>query len=864
MSIQKKLFGIVLLTVALAMSTLLGMLCLFVSASDTQLFPNGDCELPVADSGLTGQQFIGVSDQAHGGTQAYLFNGGSASFESTEIAPALQSGLSEGVFYEYSFYAKYVYSPASTSTAISYLTVFDYQTGSNDINLGLDAAKTYFYVDDTGEYIQRKHVICFYQPQEGGVQFYVDDREMQQTGLVRIAAVRFSFGTIETDQVLFDDFSFAPVSLEREVKVTLRAGDDSPLTGQTLIVKDSQGTAVEGLTVTESEGVYTIQGLTFSSVTEKYQLQVEGVSDFTGEISYQNLNPEYSVQSYNATITVKDNQGNSVTDAKVTFGNVAAANNGDGTYSFSSLNASGEVKVEKTGYLPVYLTIGSQSANPTVQLQAVVSENHLDHNIFPNGNFEADSIGWEAPAVKTDRYQKDGVYSMLLDLKNGQKTLIRAEGMDKSAWNTGASYVLKMYALKVSDSAAFSIEPVITGQNADGGWVYAMDGISKSVELIGAGWQEVTLTFEIKFDPSSQTIQYRFDGGEPVTVENFASVAAFDLRLAVSSDCCFAVDNVALMQCYEVAITFTGCTAQMSDISFAAEDLFGSSVSVLPVDDGDGKVTVSGLYGNFDLFLSKGGEPLASFTASPTNTVFSKNFPHALSAVEEKAPTAEESGNIAYWTCTECGTYFSDAEGTTEIADKKTVNTYLITYETDGGTNAAENPATYTYGTAVTLADATKEGYTFEGWYTDAEFTTKVTEISAAQEGNVTLYAKFTKISVSYTVTIQHSEDKMSATVIVVTGGTAVDVSALSAEGYKLVGVYTDAEYTQAYTTEMKITADTTLYAKWESLSTEDTDDETEPEKEGGCGASVAGASAAIGMLAMGAAAVALGKKKRV
>lgn len=117
---------------------------------------------------------------------------------------------------------------------------------------------------------------------------------------------------------------------------------------------------------------------------------------------------------------------------------------------------------------------------------------------------------------------------------------------------------------------------------------------------------------------------------------------------------------------------------------------------------------------------------------------------------------------------------------------------------------------------------------------------------------------------VSYTVTIEHSEDKMSATVIVVTGGTAVDVSSLSAEGYKLVGVYTDAEYTQAYTAEMKITADTTLYAKWESLSTEGTDNETEPEKEGGCGASVAGASAAAGMLAMGAAAVALSKKKRV
>ena len=87
-------------------------------------------------------------------------------------------------------------------------------------------------------------------------------------------------------------------------------------------------------------------------------------------------------------------------------------------------------------------------------------------------------------------------------------------------------------------------------------------------------------------------------------------------------------------------------------------------------------------------------------------------------------------------------------------------------------------------------------------------------------------------------------------------------MSVLSAEGYKLVGLYTDAAYTQAYTAEMKITADTTLYAKWESLSTENTDGATNPEKESGCGASVAEASAAVGMLAMGAAAVALCKKK--
>ncbi|MBE5940116.1 MAG: hypothetical protein E7266_06940 [Lachnospiraceae bacterium] len=74
---------------------------------------------------------------------------------------------------------------------------------------------------------------------------------------------------------------------------------------------------------------------------------------------------------------------------------------------------------------------------------------------------------------------------------------------------------------------------------------------------------------------------------------------------------------------------------------------------------------------------------------------------------------------------------------------------YDITYELDGGTNGTNNPDTYVEGTGVTtLADASKEGYTFEGWYTADTFAddTKVTSIAATLTGDITLYAKFTEI----------------------------------------------------------------------------------------------------------------------
>ena len=41
------------------------------------------------------------------------------------------------------------------------------------------------------------------------------------------------------------------------------------------------------------------------------------------------------------------------------------------------------------------------------------------------------------------------------------------------------------------------------------------------------------------------------------------------------------------------------------------------------------------------------------------------------------------------------------------------------------------------------MHDPTRTGYTFDGWYTDAEFTNKIAAISANSTGDITLYAKW-------------------------------------------------------------------------------------------------------------------------
>jgi len=93
-------------------------------------------------------------------------------------------------------------------------------------------------------------------------------------------------------------------------------------------------------------------------------------------------------------------------------------------------------------------------------------------------------------------------------------------------------------------------------------------------------------------------------------------------------------------------------------------------------------------------------------------------------------------------------TFNMPVDGITLYAQWATV-TYDITYNLDGGSNHGSNPATYTIeSSTITLEDATKTGYTFGGWYSEAEFTNEITGITIGSTGNVTLYAEWELIPV--------------------------------------------------------------------------------------------------------------------
>ena len=104
-------------------------------------------------------------------------------------------------------------------------------------------------------------------------------------------------------------------------------------------------------------------------------------------------------------------------------------------------------------------------------------------------------------------------------------------------------------------------------------------------------------------------------------------------------------------------------------------------------------------------------------------------------------------------------------------------------------TQPIPNPFFYTYGTAVTLAPATRTGYTFGGWYEDSSFNgEQVKEIAADATGNKTLYAKWTPIP--YTVSWEANGGTLNGSYTngTVDYGTAITKPTPTREGYTFIG----------------------------------------------------------------------------
>ena len=153
-------------------------------------------------------------------------------------------------------------------------------------------------------------------------------------------------------------------------------------------------------------------------------------------------------------------------------------------------------------------------------------------------------------------------------------------------------------------------------------------------------------------------------------------------------------------------------------------------------------------------------------------------------------------------------------KGNITLTAKWSPRVYAIDYVLGGGVNASGNPDSYNIksGTIV-LADPTREGFIFLGWYDAEQNGNRVTEIKAGSTGRITLYARWQ--ANAYTVDFVTGGGTMQNTEQTVVAGGTVAFEEPTRENYLFMGWFTDAACTQRYDFSAPVTGDLTLYAKW-------------------------------------------------
>ena len=147
-----------------------------------------------------------------------------------------------------------------------------------------------------------------------------------------------------------------------------------------------------------------------------------------------------------------------------------------------------------------------------------------------------------------------------------------------------------------------------------------------------------------------------------------------------------------------------------------------------------------------------------------------------------------------------------------------------ITYMSAGEPQYWLEPNNYTQGTAETLATPDpREGYTFDGWYEDDQFTGEaVVEVPASATGDKTFYAKWTAVAYTITYYNQVGDEKteitglVPATYTTESGATLPTEISVVREGWVFDGWCSYVSGPQITEIAAGTLGDKTFYARWD------------------------------------------------
>ena len=312
-----------------------------------------------------------------------------------------------------------------------------------------------------------------------------------------------------------------------------------------------------------------------------------------------------------------------------------------------------------------------------------------------------------------------------------------------------------------------------------------------------AKWKESGTT--LYFEKVTSVNDITDDGLYLIVYENGEKAYAFNSSLATLD----ATNNYK-----ELALTALGI----------AVDDASNSVTFRITKNTDGTFAILSASGNY-IYRSTTSNGLEQSTtkAKSTNTI----------AIDAKGNVLIESSKTTLKFNSTSGQtrfrYYKSGQSSISLYKYSTTSsdpskTHNISYVNlpEGATNS--NHTSYTEGETITLIDPVLPGYTFEGWYDNAECTgTKITEISGYTT-DITLYAKFAKIP-THSISYRYNVDSTDITNDNPTGYAEGDSTVLKnakLTNYAFSGWYLDSEYTNKITAiDSSWNTDIVIYGKF-------------------------------------------------
>ena len=321
--------------------------------------------------------------------------------------------------------------------------------------------------------------------------------------------------------------------------------------------------------------------------------------------------------------------------------------------------------------------------------------------------------------------------------------------LDAAKWDT--SNVTNMDGMFYGGSKLASLD--VSGWNTSNvTTMYSMfDGCSSLTKLDAGNWNTGNVT-EMGFMFRGCSSLTNLDASKWNTSKVKGMFAMFEgcsslTNLDVSK---WDTSNVTLMEsmfagCNKLTRLETGNwnTSQMTDLN----DMFEGCSSLTSLDvskwDTSNVTEMSGMledcsnltkitFGN--KFATPEGviyifpEPAKTASGAPSNGTWGKG---------------SETNGDPIKTAVELATYGATAGNLTGTWYAQAAPTYTLTYNGNGGTPSKESQTAVQGKAWGTLATATKTGYTFAGWYTDASGGTQVTDTTVCSD-NLTVYAHWT------------------------------------------------------------------------------------------------------------------------